>query len=132
MMLSSYEPWRRFEDDYLAGRKEAYIKEKERITEELIGQAEKLAIPNLRSMIEVKEAATPLTNLRYTNNPEGAIYGYEQSLDNSYMNRIKSTTPFKGLYLASAWSDPGGGYQPCLESGLKAFNAFIKDWSSKV
>ena len=80
MMLSSYEPWRRFEDDYLAGRKEAYIKEKERITEELIGQAEKLAIPNLRSMIEVKEAATPLTNLRYTNNPEGAIYGYEQSL----------------------------------------------------
>ena len=80
MMLSSYEPWRRFEDDYLAGRKEAYIKEKERITEELIGQAEKLAIPNLRSMIEVKDAATPLTNLRYTNNPEGAIYGYEQSL----------------------------------------------------
>lgn len=57
--------------------------------------------------------------------PEGAIYGYEQSLDNAYMNRIKSTTPFKGLYLAPAWG--GGGYQPCLGSGLKAFEAFLKD-----
>jgi prolycopene isomerase len=126
MTPSGYEPWKRFESDYFAGRKQAYQKEKERITEELIDQAEKLVIPGLRSMIEVKEAATPLTNLRYTKNPEGAIYGYEQSLDNSYMNRIKSTTPFKGLYLASAWGGPGGGYHPCLESGLDAFRAFIK------
>jgi all-trans-retinol 13,14-reductase len=124
--LSGYDPWKRFEADYFAGRKQAYRKEKERITEEIIDQAEKLVIPGLRSMIEVKEAATPLTNLRYTKNPEGAIYGYEQSLDNSYMNRIKSTTPFKGLYLASAWGGPGGGYHPCMESGLNAFKAFIK------
>jgi phytoene dehydrogenase-like protein len=107
MMLSGYEPWRCFEADYLAGRKEAFLKEKERITEELIEQAEKLVIPGLRSMIEVREAATPLTNLRYTKNPEGAIYGYEQSLDNSFMNRIKNTTSFKGLYLASAWGAMG-------------------------
>jgi len=132
MMLSGYEPWRRFETDYLAGRKEAYVKEKERITEELIEQAEKLVIPRLRSMIEVKEAATPLTNLHYTRNPEGAIYGYEQSLDNSFMNRIKNTTPFKGLYLASAWGGAGGGYQPCLESGLKAFKAAIEDWGGRA
>jgi all-trans-retinol 13,14-reductase len=132
MMLSGYEPWRRFEADYLAGRKEAYLKEKERITEELIEQTEKLVIPGLGSMIEVREAATPLTNLRYTKNPEGAIYGYEQSLDNSFMNRIKNTTPFKGLYLASAWGGDGGGYQLCLESGLKVFKAVIKDWGGKV
>jgi len=129
MMLSGYEPWRRFEVDYLAGRKEAYREEKERITEELIDQAERLVIPGLRSMIEVKVAATPLTNKRYTKNPEGAIYGYEQSLDNAYMNRIKSSTSFKGLYLASAWGGGGGGYQPCLGSGLKAFKAFLKDWN---
>lgn len=128
VMLSGYEPWRRFEADYLAGRKHAYKKEKERITEILINKAEKLVIPGLRSMIEVKEAATPLTNLRYTKNPEGAIYGYEQSLDNSFMNRIQSATPFKGLYLASAWGGPGGGYVPCLDSGRKAFTAFVRDW----
>lgn len=132
LTLSGYEPWKRFEADYFAGRKQAYQKEKERITEELIDQAEKLVIPGLRSMIEVKEAATPLTNLRYTKNPEGAIYGYEQSLENSYMNRIKTTTPFKGLYLASAWGGLGGGYHPCMESGLNAFRAFIKGWRGKA
>ena len=131
LTLSGYEPWRRFEADYFAGRKQAYQEEKERITEELINLAEKWVIPGLRSMIEVKEAATPLTNLRYTKNPEGAIYGYEQSLDNAYMNRIKNTTPFKGLYLASAWGGDGGGYQPCLEAGLKAYRALIKDWGEK-
>jgi all-trans-retinol 13,14-reductase len=131
IMGSGYEPWRRFEADYLAGRKDAYLEEKERITEILISKAEKLIIPGLRSMIEVKEAATPLTNLRYTKNPGGAIYGYEQSLDNSFMNRIQSSTPFKGLYLASAWGGPGGGYEPCLDAGRKAFTSFVKDWKAK-
>jgi all-trans-retinol 13,14-reductase len=132
MMLSGYEPWRRFETDYLAGRKEAYLQEKARITEELIDQAERLVIPGLSSMIEVRESATPLTNLRYTKNPQGAIYGYEQSLDNAYMNRIKNTTPFNGLYLASAWGGDGGGYHPCLQAGLKAYTALIKDWGLEV
>ncbi len=63
---------------------------------------EKWAIPSLSSMIDVMEAATPLTNIRYTDNPEGAIYGYEQSMDNAYMTRLEQRTPFKGLYLASA------------------------------
>ncbi len=45
MMLSGYEPWRRFEADYLTGRKEAYREEKDRITKELIDQAERLVIP---------------------------------------------------------------------------------------
>jgi prolycopene isomerase len=79
-------------------------------------------------MIEVMEAATPLTNVYYTGNPEGAIYGYEQSMNNAYMNRLKNTTPYKGLYLASAWSNPGGGFQPCLDSGAQAFSALVKDW----
>jgi len=71
--------------------------------------------------------ATPLTNIRYTGNPEGAIYGYEQSMDNAYMTRLDQRTPFKGLYLASAWTKPGGGYQPCLGSGADAFKALVKD-----
>ncbi|MCK4723540.1 MAG: NAD(P)/FAD-dependent oxidoreductase, partial [Dehalococcoidia bacterium] len=41
LTLSGYEPWRRFEADYFAGRKQAYREEKERITEELINLAEK-------------------------------------------------------------------------------------------
>ncbi len=130
MTLCGYEPWRRFETDYFAGRKEAYQEEKERLTQKLIARTEELVIPGLRSMIEVVEAATPLTNRRYTQNPEGAIYGFEQSVANAYMNLLGPRTPFKGLYLASAWSS-GGGYQPCLEAGANAFGALVRDWGEE-
>ena len=129
LILSGYGPWKPYEDDYFAGRKKAYLKQKEQIAQALIDQAEKRVIPGLSSMIDVMEAATLLTNVYYTGNPEGAIYGYEQSMNNAYMNRLKNTTPYKGLYLASAWSNPGGGFQPCLDSGAQAFNALVKDWS---
>ena len=128
LILSGYGPWKQYEDDYFAGRKKAYLEHKEQIAHALIDQAEKRVIPGLSSMIEVVEAATPLTNVYYTRNPEGAIYGYEQAMNNAYMNRLENTTPYKGLYLASAWSNPGGGFQPCLDSGAQAFKALVKDW----
>jgi prolycopene isomerase len=78
-------------------------------------------------MIEVMDAATPLTNVRYTKNLEGAIYGYEQSVGNSFITRLGNRTPFKGLYLASAWCHPGGGFEPCLLSGVEAFRALVED-----
>jgi len=102
LCLSGYEPWRKFESDYQSGRKSAYYKEKERRTRVLIARAEKDFIPGLSSMIEVKESATPLTNWYYTRNPEGAIYGFDQTVDNAFMNRFDCRTPIKGLYLASA------------------------------
>jgi prolycopene isomerase len=129
LILSGYEPWKQYEDDYFADRKKAYLKQKEKIAQTLIEKAEKHVIPGLSSMIEVMEIATPLTNVYYTKNPEGAIYGYEQSMDNAFMNRLENTTPYKGLYLASAWTNPGGGFQPCLNSGARAFKALVKDWS---
>ncbi|MGD8992578.1 MAG: NAD(P)/FAD-dependent oxidoreductase [Desulfobacterales bacterium] len=128
LILSGYGPWKPYADDYFAGRKKAYYKFKEKIALALIEKAEQRVIPGLSSMIEVMEAATPLTNVTYTRNPEGAIYGYEQAMNNAYMNRLQNTTPYKGLYLASAWSNPGGGFQPCLDSGALAFRALIKDW----
>lgn len=130
-MLSGYELWKRFEADYFANRKDAYYKKKERIAKAIIEEVEKWVIPGLSSMIEIMEAATPLTSIRYTGNPEGAIYGYEQSLSNAYITRLGQRTPFKGLYLASAWTNPGGGYQPCLKSGADAFTTLIKDLSDK-
>jgi prolycopene isomerase len=132
IMLSGYEPWKRFEADYFAGNKDEYRREKDRIAQALIDQAEERVIPGLRSMIEVVEAATPLTNVRYTGNPEGAIYGYEQVMENAYMTRLANTTPVKGLYYASAWTNPGGGYQPCLQSGLDASVALLGDWGVEL
>jgi prolycopene isomerase len=128
LVLSGYEPWRKFESDYINGNKAAYNREKQRWAKIIIERAEKEVIPGLSGMIEVQEAATPLTNLRYTGNTEGAIYGFEQSMDNAFMNRIKTETPVNGLYLASAWGNPGGGYAGAFRAGQSAFQAVMKDW----
>ncbi len=132
MTFCGYEPWKRFEADYFAGRKKAYQKEKERIAQILIKRAEARVIPGLRSMIDVMDAATPLTNVRYTRNPEGAILGYEYSLDNCFINRIKNQTPIKGLYLASAWGNPGGGFMTVMRSGRSTFKTLMEDWGHKT
>lgn len=126
MMLSGFEPWRPFLDDYLAGRKQAYQRQKEAVAQALIQRAAQV-IPGLEAMLEVREAATPLTNLRYTGNPEGALYGYEQCLDNAFMNRISNRTPVKGLYLASAWGNPGGGYTGVQMAGMQAVRQMMED-----
>jgi phytoene dehydrogenase-like protein len=128
LCLSGYEPWRKFESDYQAGRKSAYYKEKERLTNVLITRAEKDFLPGFSSMIEVKESSTPLTNQYYTHNPEGAIYGFDQTVDNAFMNRLDCKTPIKGLYLASAWGNPGGGYGGALSGGEKAFRMMVEEW----
>ena len=130
IFLCGYEPWRKYEAEYISGRKTDYNKEKARWTDILIQRAEKELIPGLSSMIAVKETGTPLTNLRYTGNTDGAIYGFEQAMDNAYMNRIKNRTPVKGLYLASAWGNPGGGYGGVFRGGQGAFQAMMEDWGS--
>ncbi len=126
--LTGYEPWRRFAEEYQAGRKDAYKKEKQRWADVLIRRAEEEVLPGLSSLIEVREASTPLTNWRYTGNTEGAIYGFEQCMDNAYMNRIDNRTPIDGLYLASAWGNPGGGFTGALMSGQLTFLKMMEDW----
>ncbi len=132
LTFCSYEPWKQFEADYFAGRKKAYQKEKDRVTQTLIDRAEAKVIPGLKSMIEVKDAATPLTNVRYTRNPEGAIVGYEPSINNFGMTRIKNRTPVKGLYLAGHWGNPGGGFVAVMRSGQNTFKMMMEDWRHKT
>jgi prolycopene isomerase len=128
MCLCGYGPWRKFEADYRAGRKKGYYRDKHRWTKTLIRRAEEV-LPGLSSMIEVEEAATPLTNARFTRNSEGAIYGFEQSVDNACIKRIENKTPIKGLYLASAWSNPGGGFSGVLIAGQIAFREILKEFA---
>lgn len=117
----SQDVWKDMEADYLAGNSPAYTKKKQELTDLLIAQAEKLAIPGLSSMIIMSESSTPLTNYRFTLNPGGALYGYNQSVDNSFMTRLPNKTKVPGVYLASAWGSPGGGYGGVLLGGKAAF-----------
>lgn len=96
--------------------KKAYRQKKEESISLLMKRLEKV-LPGIEKITEYKEAATPLTIERYTLNPGGLPYGYAQTLDQSARKRlpVKSTVP--GLYFASAWSSPGGGFSGAILSG---------------
>jgi phytoene dehydrogenase-like protein len=128
MTLQGFAPWEKYEAAYFAGEKDAYRAEKNRLADILIDQAEKVLLPGLRKAIEVREVATPLTNVRYTANARGAIYGWDQTLDNSGPSRFPQRTPVKNLYLAGAWTFPGGGYGACIPSGLQCFAEIMRSW----
>jgi prolycopene isomerase len=128
MTLQGYDHWKQYEKDYLAGRKTAYRAEKERMARVLIQRAEHAILPGLSKAIEVMEIGTPLTNLRYTGNTRGAIYGFDQTLDNSGANRLPHATPMKNLYLSGAWTRPGHGYGGVIGSGLECFTEIMKTW----
>lgn len=128
LLLSGYEPWCRFEKDYFSGRKKEYYREKDRIAKIMIRRTEETLIPGLSSMIEVMESSTPLTNVAFTKNPEGAIYGYPNSIDNSFMTRFPgNSTPIKGLYLAGGWSKYAGSYPEAIMAGRNAYKLILED-----
>lgn len=126
--LQGYQHWEGFETDYFKGKKDAYRKEKERMADILIDQVQETLLPGLRDAIEIKEIGTPLTNLRYTGNYRGAIYGWDQTLDNSGPSRLPHSTPIENLYLAGAWTQPGHGYGGVLYSGLQCFGEIMQKW----
>ncbi len=128
MVLQGYGAWEKFEHAYLAGNKAAYRKEKERMADVLIRKAEKALLPGLSRAVEVREAATPLTVVRYTGHHRGAIYGWDQTVNNSGSTRVGHATPIKDLYLAGAWSRPGHGYGAVVPSGLECFAEIVKGW----
>jgi prolycopene isomerase len=128
LTLQGYEHWLPYETDYFKGKKDAYRVEKKRMADILIDQAEKTLLPGLRSAIDVIEIGTPLTNVRYTGNYRGAVYGFDQTLNNSGQNRLGHKTPIKNLYLAGAWTRPGHGYGAVIPSGLECFGEIMQEW----
>ncbi len=126
--FTGYDHWKKYEAEYFNGDKDAYRKDKERLADILIEKVEKTLMPGLSGAIEVKEIGTPLTNVRYTSNYCGAIYGLDQTVDNSGPSRLGHATPIANLYLAGAWTKPGHGYGTVLASGLECFGEIMQKW----
>jgi phytoene dehydrogenase-like protein/ferredoxin-NADP reductase len=106
-----------------------YLEAKNRWANQAIDIAEKAA-PGLRDHIEVVEVATPLTHQRFSGNIWGTIYGFENSVQESTMQRLPNRGPLEGLYFANAWMRVGGGYQPCIDSGRQAAKDVMEDMES--
>lgn len=118
VVIDSIDAWENLSAD-------EYKEKKERHTQELIEKLEK-RFPGFKDNVAYYEAATPKTFERYTSNPGGVVYGFSQDVNQLGPQRPQLTTAIKGLYLASAWTAPGGGMAPVSKSGYKAAVQILK------
>ena len=83
-------------------------------------------LPGLESHLEVYEVGSPRTMEHYTLNPGGSIFGWDNTLDQALLKRLPQKTPVKNLYLAGAWTFPGGGQSAVLISGEMVGREILK------
>jgi phytoene dehydrogenase-like protein len=98
--------------------------------EAMIRLAEK-AIPQLSGHLDFVESGTPLTLERYTNNSQGATYGWEQNMK-QMTSRPQHGTAIEGLYLSGHWTDPGGGVVSAVLSGYKLYQKIIEESGTRA
>jgi phytoene dehydrogenase-like protein len=108
--IDKYENWIKDEN---------YEAKKDEAAKILIERAAKI-YPDIKKDLISYEAATPLTNERYTKNPNGAIYGYAQSVNQSGRERKKFAKILPNVINASAWGEIGGGYSGAFYGGIVA------------
>jgi prolycopene isomerase len=98
---------------------------KQEIAEVFIKRLDKM-FPGIREKIVVADIMTPVTLHNYTLSPAGALNGFAYTREQSMTNRLSQITPIENLYLAGAWTTPGGGQSMVLTSGLNAAKIILK------
>ena len=110
-IIDNYNTW--------SNEKSEYTAQKENLKNILINRLEE-KFPGIKNHISVTELGTPRTMERYTSNPNGAVYGYSQTVNQAGRHRLTSNTPVNNLFLVGAWVNPGGGYEGSISSGMTA------------
>jgi phytoene dehydrogenase-like protein len=98
-------------NNWESGNRKKYLRLKEIAKKALIRKASFL-VPNLARLIEVEDAATPLTYERYTGNTGGATSAWswnprKRFYENTMTSRVE--TPVRNLYIGSCWASQIGG-----------------------
>jgi all-trans-retinol 13,14-reductase len=101
-----------------------YRRRKDALSERLIEAAERV-LPGLRDHIDWKEAASPVTQERFTRSTGGTSYGIELSLDQIGPFRMGPATEVPGLFLCGASTPSGPGVSGVLRSGVIAASAVL-------
>ncbi|MCX5708289.1 MAG: NAD(P)/FAD-dependent oxidoreductase [Candidatus Omnitrophica bacterium] len=101
----------------------------------------KKAVPGItEDDFELKLSATPRTFNRYTNNRDGAIYGWESNLEQLKSNLVPQESSLSGLILCGHWCTSGfgseGGVPGAATIGRNAariiYDKFQIKWPWKV
>jgi phytoene dehydrogenase-like protein len=103
-----------------------YNNKKQELKDALINRLDKV-IPGIKDIIIYSEVATPKTIVRYTQNPQGTVYGFAQTPTQigPFKSGIKKP-PIKNLYYASAWVG-SGGFSGAIYSGYSCALKVLKD-----
>jgi phytoene dehydrogenase-like protein len=104
---------------------ETYKQIRDQVAEHFLGKLETF-FPGTRKNIEVKDISTPITMQNYTHATKGAFNGWAFTMDQSMDKRLSQTTPISNLYLAGAFTSPGGGQSAVLMSGYLAAKSILK------
>ncbi|AVM72307.1 phytoene desaturase family protein [Streptococcus mutans] len=107
--VSQFANWNRVD-------RKTYRTKKERWEKGLIQKMDTI-FSGFSEYIVEKVSGSPLTNMRFTSNPRGAIYGSAQVVNQTLNRRLDNQTPVKGLYFSGAWTKPSSGYSGVIWSG---------------
>ncbi|MCX5677797.1 MAG: NAD(P)/FAD-dependent oxidoreductase [Candidatus Omnitrophica bacterium] len=85
-----------------------------------------MLIPGVKEKITVIESASPETIRRFTNNKNGAAYGWMLTTGQYERNKIIAQNVNDGLFLTGHWTNPGGGIVAVGISGCAAAKKILK------
>jgi len=89
-------------------------------------------VPGITDRVVVKESATPRTIHRYTQNSTGAMYGWEASPDQFWLNRLPVQTPIQSLYLCGHWTTTGPGVISVVGCGFLSARMALESLSNET
>jgi all-trans-retinol 13,14-reductase len=96
-----------------------YRRRKNELMERLIAIAERV-VPGMREHIDWKEAATPVSQERFTRSTGGTSYGIEMGLSQVGPMRVGPRTEIGGLFVCGASTPSGPGISGVMRGGVIA------------
>jgi prolycopene isomerase len=123
------------DDAFRDVKPEDYFKTKQFIAERMIMNFEKALGIKIRDSIEEIEIATPMTYARYTDTPQGAIYGYEAQAWDGIVPRIMMESmeeSIPGLRFAGGFGTQLSGYSATIASGRNMAYKTLSDMEKEA
>ncbi len=111
-------------------KSEKYQLQKKEATDKLLDEVENY-FPDLRKHIRVMDVGTPTTIERFTLKNWGAVGGPKLMMGQDMLNRLKSKSEWKNLYLCGDSTEMGIGIPATTVSGVGAANLVLRDLKQK-
>ena len=112
-------------DAWLNLNEDKYRQLKQQSSEHILALIER-EYPGIKKHIRTIDLATPHTFRRYTENPNGAILGFDTSLEMHRTIMKISRFPIRNVFLANAWTSKLGGFMQCMKAGKLAGERVLK------